>query len=180
MGRGAALAALCVSSVWSCGGTVACGSSEPEPEVVRSLDVQRYAGTWFEIASLPVSQQEGCVDTRATYDLEADGRFTVKNVCRDAESGELREAEGVAWIADADTPAKLKVRFFWPFRADYWVLELDPDYEWVLVGTPDREHAWILSRNPRLDEEILGRLVDRLQRDDYPVDRLQRTIHPSG
>lgn len=147
--------------------------------MVKGVDLERYAGTWYEIASVPVSQQENCVDTRATYRLQEDGKIAVTNTCRDAEDGELREAEGVATIPDPEEPAKLKVQFFWPFRGDYWILALDPDYEWALVGTPDRDHVWILARTARLDEAIMTRLIERLRRDGYPVERLRRTEHPS-
>lgn len=163
------------------GGLLGCAKSgDEEPEVVATLDLQRYAGTWFEIASVPVSAQEGCMGTQATYGLEGRGRFSVINVCHDGVGGEVRRVNGTAWMRDPEEPGKLQVQFLWPFRGNYWVLELDPDYEWALVGTPDRKHAWILSRSPRLDEEIVGRLVTRLRLDDYPIDRLRRTPHPSG
>lgn len=158
----------------------ACGEQhEPEPEVVPQVDLRRYMGLWYEIASIPVSEQEGCVGTTAHYGLMEDGYIEVVNECRDAEDGELRRATGKAWIDDPEQPAKLRVRFFWPFRGDYWILELDPDYEWALVGTPDRQHAWILARTPAPPETLVNRLVERLRRDDYPVDRLRRTPHPS-
>lgn len=161
-------------------GVTACQQrSGADPAVVERVDLRRYAGTWYEIASVPISQQEGCVDTRATYDVKEEGDIGVTNVCRDAKDGELRKAEGTATVPDPEAPAKLKVQFFWPFKGDYWILELDPDYEWALVGTPDREHAWVLSRTAKLDEAILARLLERLRREGYPLERLRRTPHPS-
>lgn len=159
----------------------ACGHrQEPEPVVVPQVDLRRYAGLWYEIASIPISEQEDCVGTTAHYGLAEDGQIEVVNECRDADDGELRRATGKAWIDDPEQPAKLQVQFFWPFHGDYWILALDPDYEWALVGTPDREHAWILARTPRLNEALIARLVERLRQDDYPVERLRRTPHTSS
>lgn len=175
-GQGTIVGLLAASLAW-------CACSQPrgsEPEVVSQVDLRRYAGLWYEIASIPISQQEGCVGTTARYDLEEDGTVEIVNACRDAEDGKLRKAKGKGHVDDPEEPGKLEVQFFWPFQGDYWILELDPDYEWALVGTPDREHAWILARTPHLDEAIVGRLVDRLRRDGYPVEGLERTPHPSS
>jgi apolipoprotein D and lipocalin family protein len=103
---------------------------------VKALDLDRYGGRWFEIASFPQRFQRGCVATTATYTRLADGRIRVENECRDESfDGELRRVEGVAWLTDPDaSPAKLKVQFFWPFSGDYWVIELDADYRYAVIG----------------------------------------------
>jgi apolipoprotein D and lipocalin family protein len=134
-------------------------ATAPLPTVAR-VDLARYAGTWYEIALLPNRFQSMCVaDTRATYRPQG-GRIAVLNQCRNAE-GETEAAEGTAKVVDGSQGAKLKVSFFRPFYGNYWILELDPEYRWVLVGEPGRDYAWILARTPTLDEDTLQRLLAR-------------------
>ncbi len=136
----------------------------------------RYLGTWYEIARMPNRFQAGCVGTTATYSLRDDGDFRVENRCReDTFDGAETGITGKAWIPDPAEPAKWKVRFFWPFSADYWILEVGPEYEYALVGEPDRDKAWILARRPQLDEKIVKRLVARLRAQGYDVERLEWT-----
>ena len=158
----------------------ACRSAQPPLEVVAQLDLARYMGTWHEIASYPQRFQRGCVATQARYALRDDGRIDVANECRDGSlEGALRRAEGIAWIADpGDSPAKLKVQFFWPFRGDYWIIELGPSYEYAVIGHPSREYLWILARTPQLDAAIYAQLLERITAHGYSLDRLQRTPQP--
>lgn len=158
----------------------ACRSAQPPLEVVAQLDLDRYMGTWYEIASYPQRFQRGCVATQAHYALRDDGRIAVANECRDGSfEGALRRAEGVAWIADAgDSPAKLEVQFFWPFRGDYWIIEIGPSYEYAVIGHPTREYLWILARTPQLDAEIYAQLLERIAAHGYSLDPLQRTPQP--
>lgn len=133
----------------------AAGATEPL-RAVAALDMDRYAGQWHEIAHLPVSFQKKCVgDITATYSLRSDGRITVRNGCRVEDGGRV-EAEGVARPVTG-APGQLQVRFApdwlsWVPRvwADYWVIALDPDYQWAMVGEPDRRYLWILSRAPSM------------------------------
>jgi apolipoprotein D and lipocalin family protein len=134
-------------------------STAPLP-TVAAVDLARYAGTWYEIALLPNRFQSMCVaDTRATYRPQGE-RIAVLNQCRNAQ-GETESAEGVAKVVDGSQGAKLKVSFFRPFYGNYWILELDPEYRWVLIGEPGRDYAWILARTPTLDEATLQRLLAR-------------------
>jgi apolipoprotein D and lipocalin family protein len=154
---------------------VGCQSTAPLP-VVQHLDLERYAGKWYEIARLPFSRQEGCVGTTAEYSLRQDGQIKVVNRCRDgAMTGAERVAEGKAWIVDKKTNAKLKVQFFWPFRGDYWVVELGRDYEYAVVGQPSRKYLWILSRSPRLEQETYEGILQRMAARGFDVSRMIRT-----
>jgi len=152
-------------------------SAGPPPRTVERVDLARYAGTWYEIASFPTRFQRGCTGTTATYGLRDDGRVSVRNRC--TRDGEERGIEGVAWPVDASN-ARLKVRFFWPFAGDYWVLALDPDYRWALVGHPGRDYLWILSRTPRLDDALYDELVAKAQAQGFEVSRLVRTPQPEA
>jgi apolipoprotein D and lipocalin family protein len=123
---------------------------------VPKLDISRYAGQWYEIAHLPMRYQKDCIgDITAHYTLNADGTVAVRNTCRTAEGTDV--AEGVAKPV-AGHPARLEVSFApgwlsWvPFVwADYWVIAIDPDYQWAIVGEPDRDYLWILSRTPSME-----------------------------
>jgi apolipoprotein D and lipocalin family protein len=145
-------------------------------DVVDRVDLQSYVGIWYEIASYPASFQEGCVGTTAEYTLRDDGKIQVINRCYDESfDGPLRTIEGTARVVDEETNAKLKVTFFWPFEGDYWIIDLDENYEWAVVGEPSRTYLWILSRTPTLDESVYQAILSRLPDKGYDPSRLQRT-----
>jgi len=149
-------------------------------EVVVRVDIGRYLGTWYEIARIPTRFQKNCVAVTATYSLRPDGKIRVINRCRKKTlDGPLREIEGKAWVADKKTNAKLKVQFFWPFSGDYWIIELDPDYRWAVVGHPDRTYLWILSRTPRMDQALYNDLLDRVGNKGYDIALIQPTLQPA-
>jgi apolipoprotein D and lipocalin family protein len=133
--------------------------SAPLP-TVPSVDLARYVGAWYEIASLPNRFQAQCVaDTQARY--RQDGAdIEVRNRCRTAD-GKVEDITGVAKVVPDSGNAKLRVSFFRPFYGDYWVLALDPDYRWVLVGEPRRQFGWVLSRTPTLPAADLDAALTR-------------------
>lgn len=133
------------------------------PPVVGHVDIARYLGTWYEIRKIPNRFQSGCAgNTTATYSLRADGRLNVVNRCLGSD-GNWDEADGIARIADPATNAKLEVSFVqvfgWNlFWGDYWIVDLAPDYSYVIVGHPERRYGWILSRTPTLAVDLDPRL----------------------
>lgn len=147
-----------------------------EVTVVPSVDLAKYAGKWHEIARFPNRFQKDCAsDTTATYTLRPDGKISVLNQCRKAD-GSIKTAKGTARLADAKGPnSKLKVTFFWPFYGDYWILALDPDYQWVLIGEPERKYLWILARQPRVDDALYKSIVDRAAQQGFDTSRLMKT-----
>ena len=148
-------------------------------EVVGAVDLSRYAGRWYEIARLPNRFEKKCADSvTATYTLRSDGKVDVVNRCRKA-NGEYTTARGKARIVDKKTNAKLKVTFFWPFYGDYWILDLGPNYEYAVVGAPNRDYLWILSRTPQLDEQLYQRLLREMATRGFATDRMIRTSHPT-
>jgi apolipoprotein D and lipocalin family protein len=158
----------------------ACQTTHPPLEVVDEVDLDRYVGRWYEIASFPQHFQRGCVATTANYTRMEDGRIRVENECRDDSfDGELRRAEGVAWVAGSNgSQAKLKVQFFWPFRGAYWIIELDPEYRYAVIGHPSRNYLWILSRSRTMDPALYERLLARIEEHGYDLERLNRTPQP--
>ncbi|MBN1770985.1 MAG: lipocalin family protein [Deltaproteobacteria bacterium] len=141
--------------------------------VVESVDLRRYVGRWYEIASIPQWFQAGCSASTATYALRADGDVDVLNSC--IVDGELDTARGRAWVVDPGTNARLKVEFAWPFAGDYWIVELGRDYDYVVVGHPERSALWILARRPRMDDRLYRGILERLAAVGYDVSAIVRT-----
>ena len=159
--------------VLGCAGTT---KSKPPLTVVESVDLQRYLGKWYEIASYPAWFQKGCTGSTAEYSLLSDGKIQVVNRCRkDNLDGPLKESKGKAEVVDTATNAKLKVWFFWPFKGNYWIIELNPDYQWAVVGEPSRKYLWILSRTPIMDEAVYQGILERLPQKGYDPAKLRKT-----
>jgi apolipoprotein D and lipocalin family protein len=160
-----ALAIVCVT-LGACAGVVSNG----DLSTVASVDLSRYAGTWF---------QRHCVDSKAIYSSRPDGLVGVHNECV-TKSGGVEQADGVATVVDPKTNARLAVAFDnWFARlfgssreGNYWILDLDPEYRIAMVGTPDRRYLWILSRTPQLENSTYQRLVERARQLGYPVSDL--------
>ena len=149
-------------------------------KTVDKVEIPRYLGSWYEIAKFPNSFQRNCVGAVATYSLRDDGDLTVVNSCREKNlAGETRKAKGKAWLAEAGSSAKLYVRFFWPFKGDYWIIDLGSDYEYAVVGEPGRKYLWILSRTAALPEPVYGKILERLREQGYDVGRLEKTPQPT-
>jgi len=151
------------------------------PETVANLDLSKYLGVWYEIASFPAPHQDDCVATKATYSLRKDGDIEIANECRDKTlTGKLRSASGKAWVVDKATPAKLKVRFVWPFSSDYWVIEIGEKYECAVVSGPARKYLWILSRTRQLPKNVLDGILGRLKDNGFDLGRLNHTLQPES
>ena len=155
-------------------------NDRPYPETVSRVDLDRYVGTWYEIARLPNSFQDQCAgNVTADYRRLDDGNIEVVNRCVD-KKGVLDEAHGVARVVDRSTNAKLEVSFVsifgWRlFWGDYWILYLDDDYTHVVVGTRNRKYAWILARTKTLSTQAWERSRQVLLRAGYDPDELIRT-----
>ena len=159
--------------------------SRADLPTVASVDLGRYAGTWYEIARLPMWFQRHCVDSKAIYTLQSDGRVGVHNECV-TDDGGIATADGVATVVDTRTNARLMVVFDnWFARlfgssheGNYWILDLDPEYRTALVGTPDRRYLWILARAPQIDDATYQRVVSLAQELGYPIENLIRDVRP--
>ena len=158
--------------------------SLPELTVVPSVDLQKYSGTWYEIARLPNSFQGDCIsDVTATYTIDGD-ELVVINRCR-KQNGEMSEAKGRARRADEDKPnSKLEVRFapaflsFLPFVwGDYWIIDLSPDYTYAVIGGPERKYLWILARTKTIPEKTMKEILERVTVQRYDVKGLIFTKH---
>lgn len=152
-----------------------------EPAVVKYVDLKKYAGLWYEIAKIPNRFQKHCKSgTTAQYKLLENGKIEVINSCIE-EDGDRDASEGIAQIVDASSNAKLEVSFvsilginlFW---GDYWIIGLDENYEYAVVGTPTRKYGWILSRNPKLSEEKLYEVFEILKSQGYDPKKFEMSI----
>lgn len=159
--------------VFGCAGTVKNGSPLT---VVDRVDLDRYLGKWYEIASYPAWFQKGCTGSTAEYRLMPDDKIRVVNRCRKGSlDGPLKEARGIAEVVDPATNAKLKVWFFWPFKGDYWIIDLDDNYRWAVVGVPSRKYLWVLSRTPVMEASLYRRITERLPQKGYDPEKLRKT-----
>jgi apolipoprotein D and lipocalin family protein len=148
----------------------------PPLAVVPSVDLSRYAGTWYEIAKYPNRFQRGCAGATAEYTLAPDGkRVEVVNRCREIDSGKEKSIRGKARVVDPATNAKLSVTFFWPFSGDYWILTVGAEYEYAVVGTPDRKYLWFLARTPEIGDDLYGHLVDLARGRGFDPARIERS-----
>jgi apolipoprotein D and lipocalin family protein len=151
----------------------ACGKNERPLDTVNQLDVEKYMGKWYEIERLPNSFEEGLKCVTAEYTLLDDGKIEVLNSGVNEESGELQSSKGIAKSANDEAPGELKVSFFRPFYGDYFIMDLDDNYQYVLVGAPSREFLWVLSRTPHLDAQIVSSLKKKAERAGFPIDQMK-------
>ena len=150
-------------------------AAQPPVQTVPSLDISRYVGKWYEIANFPMFFQRKCVgDTTAEYALNPDKTVSVTNRCR-TKDGSIDSANGTATVVPDSNNTKLEVSFFKPFKGDYWVIGLDPEYRWAVVGAPNRKYLWILSRSPQLPKDQLDLALKAASDQGYTFEELRYT-----
>lgn len=146
-----------------------------ELKTVATVDLKKYAGTWYEIAKYPNRFQKKCVgNTTATYTLKENGNVEVLNKCL-KKDGQYQDAKGKAKIVDKNTNAKLKVSFFLFFYAPYWIIDLDENYQYAVIGEPDREYLWILSRQPKMDDATYQNILRKAETMGYNPAKIEKT-----
>lgn len=143
---------------------------------VSSLDLNRYLGTWYEIARYPHSFEKDLVGVTATYSLKETGKIKVVNQgYKNTLDGKKKQSVGKAHVPDPANPAHLKVSFFWFFYADYYVMELDDqNYQWAIVGSNSAKYLWILNREPQMSPELYDNLIARVKKRGYDLARLEK------
>jgi apolipoprotein D and lipocalin family protein len=154
---------------------ISSAKSQKVPSVVSNVDLNRYQGLWYEIARLPNYFERKLKCASATYTLRPDGKITVLNKGNYiTDPQRSTSAKGVAWVPDKNSPAKLKVQFFWPFSGNYWIMYLDPEYKYVLVGDPSLKYLWILAREKKMDESTYKMLLHEAIENGYDVKNIIR------
>ena len=165
------LIAIAILALAGCANSGTGSIPKPPPQTMQ-VDLQRYQGTWYELARLPMFFQRNCVQSEAHYGLRDDGRIDVTNRCRDKD-GEWIEAKGVAEPQVEGQTDKLWVRFdnwaskLLPIKGDYWVIYHDEDYRVALVGHPEHKYLWLLSRTPEVDQETRDKLLSVAREQGY-------------
>ena len=160
---------LLLGTFWLAG----CSMTPTGVTPVQNFDLERYLGTWYEIARLDHHFEKGLSQVSATYSKRKDGGIDVLNRGLKSQSGEWKEARGRAYFIDEPNVARLRVTFFWPFYAGYNLIEIDHEnYNFALVCGPDREYLWILARTRQLDDPIVQQLIVKAQALNFDTDKL--------
>lgn len=147
----------------------ACGTNRSvDNSAVKSVDINKYLGKWYEIARFNHRFERGMEQCIATYSMKSDGTIKVTN--QGKKDGKWKTSEGKAKLTDE--PGVLRVSFWGPFYSDYRILALAPDYSYALVGGSDDDYLWILSRTPEMKKEVCEKLLSEAQRRGYFTDHL--------
>ena len=145
-------------------------------QTVPYVDLQKYAGKWYEIASFPQRFQKGCNCTTAEYTLSKKGYVIVENRCnKDSMNGKQTYVKGKAFVVENSGNAKLKVQFFWPFRGKYWIIDLADDYSYAVVGHPNKKYLWILSRTTKLEDTTYQQIISRIKEKGFDISKIKKT-----
>ncbi len=145
-------------------------------ETVPFVDLDKYAGKWYEIASYPQRFQKGCHGTTATYTNRGQGYIIVENRCNKGSlTGKKSYIKGKAFVEKNSGNAKLKAQFFWPFKGRYWIIDLAGDYSYAVVSHPNRKYLWILSRTSQMSEPVYIEILKRLEKKGFDLSNLQKT-----
>ena len=144
------------------------GGGLPPLKTVAAVDLQRYSGTWYEVARYPNRFQASCESgSTASYQLLQNGEMEVINRCSEGIGRKIKEARGRAWVVDGKDNARLKVSFKWPFSGDYWIVDLGTSYEYAVVADPSRRYLWVLSRQPQLDKRVYVGILQRIREQGF-------------
>ena len=145
-------------------------------QTVPFVDLTKYVGKWYEIASFPQFFQKGCTCTTAEYTATDKGYITVENRCnKNSIDGKQSYIKGKVFVEKNTGNAQLKVQFFWPFKGKYWIIDLADDYSYAVVSEPDRKYLWILSRTPKMNEITYQQILNRLTNTGFDLSKLQIT-----
>lgn len=145
-------------------------------QTVPSVDLNRYMGKWYEIASFPQRFQKGCECTSAEYTLSTKGYVIVENRCnKSSKKGKESYIKGKAFVVENSGNAKLEVQFFWPLKGKYWIIDLADDYSYAVVGHPNKKYLWILAREPIMPDTTYQAIVRSLEDKGFDISKLKRT-----
>lgn len=154
---------------------IGCSAGEHKTTLttVPNVDLQRYAGTWYELASYPQFFEKGCINVKATYTPQK-GYIEVFN--QSIKKGKANNIKGKAFVVANSGNARLKVQFFWPFKGDYWIIDLAGDYSWAMVSNPKRTTLWILSRTPKMDNTLYNSLIAKLVEKGFEKEKIVKMM----
>lgn len=155
-----------------------CAPSRELP-TVEVVELDRYQGRWYEIATFPIRPQRNCTATYAEYTLNKAGYVEVYNHCIDSTDGSVKDIKGKAFVDTPGDNSRLLVQFFWPFKSPYHIIALDTvNYQYAMVGSPNRKYLWILNRQPQMEAVVYEALVARAKVLGFPTEKLIRAKQP--
>lgn len=157
--------------------TISCNTEMKKLETVENVELEKYLGKWYEIIRLPNRFEKGLICVTADYSLREDGKIKVLNSGRkENDTSKLDVATGKAWIPDPAESGRLKVQFFWPFSGGYYIFHLDKEnYQYALVGEPGRKYFWLLSRTPKISNELYNELVSVAGENGFDTSKFYKT-----
>jgi len=157
-------------------GLFSCKSVKELP-TVKEVNLEKYAGKWFEIAKLPNRFEKGLECATATYTIKKNGKIEVFNQAYLSNNkSKVKNIKGTAWVPDSAYPGRLKVRFFWPFSGDYQIIYLDEQYNHVLVGSPSRKYLWILARTKQIDDATYNKLLEIAKTNGFDINKVVKEV----
>ena len=158
------------------GSSMGCTAMSRPLQTVAHVDLNRYMGDWFVIANIPYFAEKDCFDSIESYALRPDGKIDNWFTCRKGsfDAPLERKATALAKVVDPATNARWSVRFFKIIPVQYLILDLDPNYQWVVVGHPSRHYGWIMARGKTLDEALYRRLLEHLAAQGYDPAKFQK------
>lgn len=163
---------------WSCKSEA---KAKPDQTINSTFkfELEKYLGTWYEIARFDHSFERGLQGVTATYSLRSDGKIKVLNKgFKSNLRGPISEAIGKAKLTSIETPRNLKVSFFWFFYAPYNILEIDENYQYVLIGSNSSKYLWILSRTPKMDQKVYDSILAKAKARGYDISKLIKVDQP--
>lgn len=139
---------------------------------VERLDLQRYAGKWFSLSSIPTSLDRKWKETTETYTLNENGYYNVLTTYKKNDDPEVKSIKSKLFVVEGTNNTELKAQFVWPFKVDYWVIELAEDYSYTVIGHPEQKYLFIKSRQPSIDKKLYDDIVERCKTRGYDTDKL--------
>lgn len=139
---------------------------------VEKVDLNRFAGKWYSLYSIPTMFDKGSRETTTTYTLNKDGYYNVLTTAKKGDNNELHTYTSKLFPNADEHNAQMKAQFVWPIRVDYWVIDVAPDYSYTIVGHPDHKFLFIMSRKPTMDKKLYENLVAKCKAMGYPVEKL--------
>lgn len=157
-------------------GCASTSRSGDELKTVERVELDRYMGDWYVIANIPNRAEKDCHDSIEIYELRPDGRINNRFECRDGSFDKPmeRRLDTIATVFNAGTNAEWRVRIFRVIQAKYLVIDLDPAYQWAVVGHPSRAYGWVLARTKSLPDEVYSGIMGRLREQGYDVSKFAR------
>jgi apolipoprotein D and lipocalin family protein len=158
---------------------VEASSQLPPLQPVEYADLNRYTGVWYEIAHYPNRFQEACLNGTVTFSLRNDGEIDILTSCRDKHDGTLHHADGRGWTVNTINNAQLRFSFFWPFRNEYLIIDQGKDYEYSVIGTPDRKRLWLIARSPVIKSDVFETILQNIEKQGFSREGLIKDKFPS-